>query len=235
MRLVLDSGAQRTFISNRKRKKAGIKVLDKVEGENYYGQSFPATLGLADSLTLNGLTIHNLPLISAAIPIPGTDGLLGWDLLRHFAIEIDYVHQWLIIRRSVPDSTLATNLLGGSRPMIIGYGPTGNQLNFFLDTGSSEAVRISPTGSTKIGQYKTGRKINVGGGVGRLIRIEWQTHVRSLCIDIDGKQRRFKRIGLFNQDEVIGMFIRDGLIGGRAFRKGRLTLDAPNHHFSYKE
>ncbi|MBN8826428.1 MULTISPECIES: TIGR02281 family clan AA aspartic protease [unclassified Spirosoma] len=235
VRLAVDSGAQRTFISNRTAKAIGLKKLSDIKVLNYEGQSVPASIGLADSLNLNGLAIYNLPVFSAYLPIPGIDGLLGWDVLRRFTIIIDYPNRQLSIQKSIPDSTLEHNLLGGSQPMLLVRGPSNNQLNFILDTGSNEKLRISPTGVTKIGPYQIGRKLSIGGSVGRLVHIGLEKQVKKLSIRIDGRQRQFRRSTLYKSDQVIGQFLRDGLIGAGAFRKGRLTLDAPNHHFNYVE
>lgn len=233
IRLAVDSGAQRTTISQAVAKRMGLKSLAVVSLTNYDGQSVPASIGLADSLILNGLYIYNLPIVAASLPIPGIDGLLGWDVLRQFALLIDYPKSQLILHQSIPDSTLEPNLLGGSRLMLSLRSASGNQLNFVLDTGSDEKLRISPTGLTKIGPYQIGRETSIGSSVGRRIRVGIEKQVRRLTISIDNKKQQFRRTILYKSDEIIGQFRKDGLIGGASFRKGRLLLDAPNHHFSY--
>lgn len=235
IRLAVDSGAQRTFISNRIAKAIGLKKLAQVRAINYEGQSVPASMSLADSLIMNGLSIYNLPVSTASLPLPGIDGLLGWDVLRQFTLIIDYPNRQLSLQKPIPDSTLARNLLGGSEPMLLVRGPSNNQLNFFLDTGSNEKLRLYPTGLTKIGPHQLGRKLSIGTHVGRWIHIGLEKQVRQLTLSIDGRQRQFRRSILYKSDKIIGQFLSDGLIGGGSFRHGRLTLDAPNHHFNYVE
>ncbi len=235
VRLALDSGAQRTIISNRVAKRLSVNKLADMQLQNYFGESVPSTLSTVDSLQLDGVTITNLPVICASMSIPGIDGLLGWDILRQFALVIDYPKRQLTLRRSVPHAAIQANLLGGSRPMLLLRSASGRQLNFFLDTGSNEKLRVSPTGLTKIGPYNLGHKLSIGGAVGRLVRIALEKHVKQVVLGINGVQRRFRRVTLDKADEVIGQVIKGGLIGGATFRKGRLTLDAPNHSATYTE
>ncbi|GAB3026029.1 hypothetical protein GCM10027185_26720 [Spirosoma pulveris] len=235
VRLALDSGAQRTMISGRMARMMEIKTVAGVDVINYEEELVPATIGMADSLALNGLKINNLPVTTVQLPIPGIDGLLGWDVLRQFSLLIDYPKRQLILRRSVPDSTLEANLLGGSRPMMLLRGSTGNQLKFNIDTGSNEKLRVTPTGLTKIGTYTLGRKFSLRSSVGHGYHFIRERHVRKLTIDILGKQRQFRRTALDKADDIIGQFRKDGLIGSAPFRHGRLVLDMPNHHFNYTE
>lgn len=235
VRLVVDSGAQRTMLSRQIANQIGIKRLSSVHVINYEGQSILSSIGMADSVNLSGLSMYNLPIIISSLPIPGIDGLLGWDVLRQFAILIDYTKRQLILSKSVPDSKLEANLLGGSRPMLLLRTPSGNPLFFNLDTGSDEDLRVSPTGLTRVGTYQLGRKLSIRTSVGRLMQIGLEKQVRTLTIGLDNKLRQYRRTVLFKSDEIIWSFIRDGLIGGRSFRKGKLLLDAPNHHFSYTE
>lgn len=233
VRLAVDSGAQRTFISNRTARKIGIRQLADVQIENYNQKSVPGSTGMADSLRLDGLMIRNLPVLVSSIPMSGVDGLLGWELMRQFVVVIDYPNRRLTLRKSTPDSTLNANLLGGSLPMLLLPGPANSSLLLQLDTGSNEYLRLSPLGLTKIGPYRTGSKLGISSSTGQLVRIRWGKYAKKLALDVNGKSQEFRRSFFFDTDGMIGMFVRDGLIGGRAFRKGKLTLDALNHHYEY--
>ena len=234
VRLAVDSGAQRTLISSRKARKIGVGEVGVIQIQNYNQKTIPGLLSMADSLQLGGLTVRNLPVLVSTINIPGVDGLLGWDLLRQFAFTINYSNRQLTVWRSAPDSTLSANLLGGSQPMVLLPGPANSSLLLQVDTGSNEGLRLSPLGQTKIGPYQTSRKLGISSSVGQSARIRWGKHIKDLTLYVDGKSQPFRRIPLFDTDGMIGVFIRDGLLGGKAFRTGRLTLDEPNHHYEYR-
>ena len=165
---------------------------------------------------------------------PGVDGLLGWDMLRHFAITIDYATRRFILRRSVRKPTTATNLLGGSRPILLAYGPTQNQLNIQLDTGANNEFSVSPTGLTKIGPYQTKQHLTFSSAVGQLFHVSREQFIKRINVQVGGVNRSFKKSAIFRTDDVIGQIIKDGLIGSRAFHNGILTLDGPNHWFTYQ-
>lgn len=87
--LIIDTGAQRTTLSERIAKRSKVIKLADQPVINYNGRHVSATLLRLDSLELNGLTIKNVRAYKARIPYL-LDGLLGWDVLRHYKIVIDY-------------------------------------------------------------------------------------------------------------------------------------------------
>ncbi|ADB39071.1 retropepsin-like aspartic protease [Spirosoma linguale] len=91
-RLIVDTGAQRTLLSRQFVRKLKSEKLTDVTVSNYDGRMVAGSLLIVDSLTLPNLTIKHLPVIEAQMPLPfmGTDGLLGWDVLRQFVITINY-------------------------------------------------------------------------------------------------------------------------------------------------
>jgi predicted aspartyl protease len=233
-RLVIDTGAQRTLLSRRFAKRLGAKKLAEINLNNYDGRNVPGSLLIVDSLILGSLTIKHLPVFEAGLSFPSIDGLLGWDVLRQFSITIDYANQRFSLRRSIHKPKSDANLLGGSRPMLLTRGSSGNQLNVMLDTGANNEFSISPTGLTKIGTYEAKRHLTISGSVGQFIRLSRERFVKRVTIYTDGVNHSFTKSAIFRTDEVIGQVIRDGLIGSQAFRKGILILDAPNHWFHYQ-
>ena len=233
-RLLVDTGAQRTLLSRRLIKRLGTKKLVELTISNYDGKHVAGSLLILDSLILGSLTIKNLPVIETRLPLLGIDGLLGWDVLRQFAVTIDYAKQRFSLRHSNNKPTSDANLLGGSRPMLLIRGPSGNQLNVMLDTGANNELSVSPTGLTKIGDYETKRRLTLSAAVGQLIRISRERFIKQMNVHIDGVNHSFKNSAIFRADDVIGLILKDGLLGSRAFRKGILMLDAPSHWFNYQ-
>lgn len=231
--LILDTGAQRTILSRRFVKRLGAVKLTELTVNNYNGKNVSGSLFTVDSLVLSNLTIKNLPVMEAQMPFLGIDGLLGWDILRQFTITIDYTNQRFTLCRSIRKPNAKTNLLGGSRPMLLTYGPTNNQLNVMLDTGANNEFSISPTGLTKIGPYQTKQHLTFSKAVGQLVHISREWFVKQINVQFDGENHSFKKSAIFRTDEIIGQIVKDGLIGSRAFRRGILLLDAPNHWFNY--
>ncbi|GAB3889205.1 retropepsin-like aspartic protease [Spirosoma agri] len=233
-RLILDTGAQRTMLSRRFVNRLGAAKLTTLTVTNYNGENVQGSLLMADSLVLGSLTVKNLPVIGAQMPFLGVDGLLGWDVLRQFAITIDYVNRQFTLRRSMPKANGNPNLLGGSYPMVLAYGAVNNQLNVVLDTGDNRQFSVSPTGLTKIGPYRTKQRLAFSSAVGQPVHISRDRLVKRTAISIDGVSYPFRNSAVFRADNVVGQVIRDGVLGSGAFRRGILRLDAPNHRFTYQ-
>jgi len=77
-------------------------------------------------------------------------------------------------------------------------------------------------------------RIGFSSAVGQLMHISRERLVKKLTVRLDGKACSFRKSAIFPNDEIIGLILRDGLIGSGAFRDGVLIVDGPNHCFSYQ-
>ena len=234
-RFILDTGAERTFISNQLATELRLPNLLNDSAINSLSQTIPAVFNSIDTLQLGDLTVTNLPVVQASIAFFPADGLLGWDILRQFCFTIDYVNQQLVLRKPVLNPTAARNLLGTTKPLLAFQTVAGNQLNVFLDTGSNAGLSLTPIGLTKIGIYKKGNRLGMQAGIGGRIRIGRERTVRRFIVRIGGRQLALKRVQIERGDEIICSVFKDGTVGSKQFKKGRLTIDYLNNHFEYAE
>jgi hypothetical protein len=234
--LIVDTGAQRTLLSRQFVRKLKHEKLTDVTLSNYDGRQVAGSLLIVDSLTLPNLTIKHLPVFEAQMPLPfiGIDGLLGWDVLRQFAITINYSDRRFTVHRPIHRTNSTVNLLGGSVPMLLAHSMSNNQLNIQFDTGASTKFSVAPVGLAKIGTHHTKRQLNFSSAVGQFMRISRRKVLKNVSVRFDEKAYNFKTVAIFPNDEALGQILRDGLIGSGAFRRGVLMFDAINHFYSFK-
>lgn len=232
-RFIVDTGAEHTFISSRLTAELQLSNLLNDSAINSLRQTIPAIYNRIDTLRLGELTVTNLPVMQASMAFFPADGLLGWDILRQFCFTIDYATQQLVLRKPVLRPTSVRNLLGITRLLLAFQATAGNQLNLFLDTGSNAGISLTPIGVTKIGPYKTGHRLGLQAGIGGRVRIGRQQTVKRTSARVGERQLALKRVRIESTNEIICSVLKDGTVGSKQFKKGRLTIDYLNNHFEY--
>ncbi|MFJ3386903.1 retropepsin-like aspartic protease [Lysinibacillus sp. NPDC086135] len=119
----LDTGAGMTVISNALVSDCNINIVKEQELEvgNSTNQNFSADLAIIDSVIIQGLTIFNQPTLVLAndllmIKNPKTeeimqvDGIIGWDIIQHILLEIDYGRKQVIIQKPQRKDDVENNL-----------------------------------------------------------------------------------------------------------------------------
>lgn len=232
---LVDTGAMLTALSNRLANELRLPLLHQLPITNSLDQTITSPIYSLDSLKFGTLLIKKLPVAAMSLPGFGVDGVLGWDILRNVRFVIDYQNQKFTIGRSVPDPALPKNLLGGSRPLMGFRSETGSYLTLFFDSGSNARVSFSPIGVSKIGVYRTGRKLRFQAGFGGRWRVSWQRVIKKTTVKIDGIPYVLTKSPINRTDETSCSVAIDGIVGSKQFRKGRLTVDFPNNFFEYVE
>jgi hypothetical protein len=99
VRLLLDTGADRTLISPKALSGAGVSMLGAVSGPilGVTGQAEAQGVAL-DSLEIQDARVTRMPVIAYDMNRPGFDGLLGRDFLERFHVTIDSAAGTVTIR-----------------------------------------------------------------------------------------------------------------------------------------
>jgi len=181
-RLVLDTGAQHSAITNATAAKLGIPLdqSPKVIVHGTTGSSITPTVVL-DSMLLGDLMLQPNPLPVVADVFGGADGLLGIEGLENHRIFIDFRHDVINISRSKNAAAQrgfsALHFLPGPEQLPVVKARVGNvDVRAVIDTGSqatigNEALR---TALRKQRRYNgnEGEEDRVLGATG-----QWQTGV----------------------------------------------------------
>lgn len=149
---VIDSGAVLSIVSRRLAGELPVGRLGSMRGTFFglLGEPIPVEFGLLESVTLGGMTVHNVPV--AIMPdekmrfvVGGKrefhiDVLLGANFLKEFRTELDFPRDLVrftyltsLDRRPDPNQNLFVNEF---RPMVRGTINRRGWYLFLLDTGS---------------------------------------------------------------------------------------------------
>jgi aspartyl protease/PDZ domain-containing protein len=237
---LIDSGANACVIDLRRATELKLKRLEQVEGSG--AGKGPVDTWILDNkrvtFSLPGLDLHadlvaaldlsnNLPVLGRRV-----DGILGYDLLDRFLVELDYDSQVLLL--SPPESVLAP-ASGVALPLVFsnrlphvevtltpaGHAPMRQTL--LIDSGSNDAVDDS------VLAFSTSPLIETVSGVGqgkefRSMAGRWES------VDI----------GTLHLTRVPGGAGGVPLIGGEVLRRFTVIFDfhhrqiilKPNRHFT---
>ena len=99
VRLLLDTGADKTLISPKALSTAGVSMLGAVTGSVTGVAGQAQAQGVAvDSLEVQEARVTGLQVISFEMDKPGVDGLLGRDFLERFNVNIDSANGLVTLR-----------------------------------------------------------------------------------------------------------------------------------------
>ncbi|GAB4055087.1 hypothetical protein GCM10028810_65900 [Spirosoma litoris] len=238
VRLILDSGANFSTISQKLSDELKVKYLADTDILNSVGTTLKTPVGLLDSLSIGTVQLTNVPVFytkkNKFFKRIHVDGLLGWDVLHKLSYTADFKAQTLIIRKPLIDTTAKKNLFGIGLPFLTVHTTSGSQLNMFFDSGSN-SVDLTTNGVAKLGDYKTTQRPGMVSGIGKT-KIGWFRYVKNFTFEVDQKQLIYKRAYLSPlNDRFILNIKRDGILSNAPFQKGKLTIDYRNNHFDYKE
>ena len=235
----LDTGAGMTVISSSLVKDCDINIqkIEELEVGNSTNQNFSTDLAIIDSIVIQSLTILNQPTLVLAnellmIQNPKTkeimkiDGIIGWDIIQHIFLEIDYARKQVIIQKPVRKEGLENNLFFCGYPIIKVKGKNQVPLYFGLDTGANKTHFGQPLLS-KVDDLKIEKRMILSGGVGSVKERELDS-IASLIVYLNRNQS----ISLQNVREMLTdlatFFKLDGVFGSDIAKDGRLVIDYTN-------
>ncbi len=186
---VLDTGAGASVIDSERAKALGLDLQGTVEGRGAGAESFDVAFVKGVSFQLPGVelfgqTVAAMPLGSLA-PYLGraTDGVLGYDFISRFVVEIDYAQK--LVRLYDPQSyrysgsgevvpfTIERNHVH-IRAHVVKPGRDPVEGTFTIDTGSSGALDLTRPFIEKTGLFDPNQKtitayVMGAGGEGRIL------------------------------------------------------------------
>jgi predicted aspartyl protease len=251
---ILDTGAGATVLSRERAEEMGLPLQGNLEGRGAGEASVDVALVPGVSFSLPGLTLDNQTAVAIALKSfevyegRAIDGILGYDLISRFVMEIDYENRRLHFYE--PESFSgeghgkATPFeLQDNHPHV--YSDVQLQDGrvargkFLIDTGARSALSLNRSFceehdvTSGIKTIRGGFAAGVGGETSQSIgRIQSLTLGDFLLADI---------VTGFSEDQGGAMADREtaGIIGGGILRRFNLTFDyskstmyvAPNAHF----
>lgn len=240
----LDTGAGMTVISNSLVKDCdiNIKKVEELEVGNSTNQKFSTDLAIIDSIVIQSLTILNQPTLVLAnellmIQNPKTkeimkiDGIIGWDIIQHMFLEIDYGRKQVIIQKPVRKSKegMENNLFFCGYPIIKVKGKNQVPLYFGLDTGANK-THFGQSLLSKIDDLKIKKSMIFFGGLGDVKERELDG-IESLIVYLNENQS----ISLHNVSEMLTnlatFFKLDGVFGSDIAKDGVMVIDYTNRKF----
>jgi clan AA aspartic protease (TIGR02281 family) len=242
----LDTGSTITVLSSTVAAKAGIVSLNEetLRVGTFAGIALarPAVLKRVE---IGSIVITNSPAMvmdASLMWIKGSaegapwggfsiDGIIGWDIIRRFAISMDFAGGTITLRQPENLGTRGTstqNLTWIGRPIVQVRTTLGETVHFTLDTGA-QSTFVSDAIVRKLGVATTNRDARVfgiGSTEGQSVRL-----VRTFRLDVGGKPLVMRDLIVYNSLSS-GLVEPDGILGSNVGRFGTVTIDATNGLFS---
>jgi predicted aspartyl protease len=239
----LDTGSTMTVISSEVAEAAGSAILSpEVLSVKTFAGAAPVKATSIQSLEIGSISIANSPavIIDASLmhlrtSAPGVaptgiavDGIIGWDVIRHFDVTMDYTERKITLKRSIFRGTAGGNLVWLARPLVEVTTKGGGKFHFTLDTGA-QASFLNPTVLERTGMVTK----NAGTKVYGLARTgkEATRVVPVLNLSVAGKTVALENVIVYGPTES-GLINCDGILGSDIGRFGPIHIDATNGVFS---
>lgn len=236
-RFIFDTGASHTILHSRRGAELGLKPEEQVSG-TATGGAIEGSLTSGVSLKVAGAEVSNQQIGLIDFPVPPGfefDGVIGYDFIKEFVIEIDYLNKIMSLHE--PRAYLyrgrgeVVPLLLDDRRIPLVYAtivpPAGAQLNAVLgvDTGADRAFIFNHPFVKKHGLVAamTDIKESSGRGAGG----EQQIVVgRAKAARLGRFVFTNPTVGLVRDPERDGATKEgDGVIGGEIFRRFKVIID----------
>ena len=129
-------------------------------GASGEGHSVDVQLGIIGRLGVGALMGSDTPVVILPeeelrfrilfVTIVHVDGLLGWDVLGHLRVTVDYPAASLAFEPSSPSAAGDRNLFWYGLPIVVGLTLEGRRLLLGVDTGAARSY-LTPRGAAKLG------------------------------------------------------------------------------------
>jgi hypothetical protein len=233
LRFIFDTGASHTILHSRRGAELGLKPEEQISG-TATGGAIEGSLTSGVSLKVAGAEVPNQQIGLVAFPVPPGfefDGVIGYDFIKEFVIEIDYLKKTMSLYdprtyRYRGKGEVIPMVLDGRRipfvqtTIIFEKGPPV-EASLEVDTGADRTIIFSSPFVKKqelvarLGQTTEGGGRGAGGEqkilvgkikAARLGKFLFSNMPVGLVLNNDGKED-------------------DGVIGGEIFRRFKLILD----------
>jgi predicted aspartyl protease len=237
LKFIFDTGASHTIINSQRAAELGLRTQGQASG-TATGGAIQGSFIKGVSLRVPGAEVSNQTIGSMPFPIPPGfefDGVIGYDFINQFVVEIDYVKKIMNLHNprtftySGSGGIVPLSLAGRRTPLahtkiiLEGRAPVGAELE--VDTGADGTFVINSPFVRKQSLVAAIAKTTQSSGVGvggeqkllvgrvkavRLGRFILNNPTVALSLDTEGSGA---------SAEI------DGLIGGEVFRRFKVILD----------
>ncbi|WP_148947332.1 aspartyl protease family protein [Rossellomorea vietnamensis] len=235
----LDTGAGMTVISSTLANECSMNLLKEKEMVvgNSTNQDLDTDLAFIHSIKIKDLLIRNQPALVLSdnlleIPLPDKkgnmviDGIIGWDIIQHLHLEIDYKAKEVLIQKPITKENKDRNLFFCGAPFIKVSSLNEKPLYFGLDTGANKTHFGQPLLS-KLDNLVVENRLIHAGGIGDVKEREIQC-INYLSIQFNSQQDiTFANVRMMLSD-FGSFFTPDGVFGSDIAKDGRLIIDYAN-------
>lgn len=239
----LDTGSTMTVISSEVAEAAGTAALSpEVLSVKTFAGTAPVRATTIKKLEIGSISISNSPAViidaklmylrtSAPGVAPGgisVAGIIGWDVIRHFDMTIDYTDRKVTLKQPLFRGESGGNLVWLARPLVEVTTKAGTKLHLTLDTGAQasflnatvlekNALLTKSSGTKVYGLAHTGKDAT------RVVPV--------LELSVAGRPISLENVILYGPVQS-GLVNCDGILGSDIARWGTVHIDATNGVFS---
>jgi len=245
----LDTGSTLTVLSSTVAADAGIAALgSEILRVATFTGSAPVKTAVLKRMEIGPIVITNSPAMimdASLLRIKGAgaeafragqsiDGIIGWDVIRQFAITMDFAAGKVVFKQPENLGTIGTsaqNLTWVGRPFVRVRTAGGETVQFTLDTGAQSTfvndavVKKLRAGTTRL----DGRIFGIAANLGEKARL-----IPALRLEIDGKSLLMRELIVYTRTSAT-LVESDGILGSNVSLFGTITIDATNGLFSIGE
>lgn len=238
----LDTGALMSCVSEKTAQVCGLEVEkdSQVDVESSTDGKVSVDCGFAEKLTLGNCEVSQLPLLvlpneALTIEMPGShdniiiNGLIGWDIIKHLDVTLNYKAGEILINKPQVDETLEKNIIMDGYLIVKGNDSHGSPLYLGSDTGANKTA-FGEGFMHKFKHVELERETNRVGGITGFIEKE-NDLMKSFDFKINGKKFSLERVHK-SLNQACTFFTLDGIIGSDICQDGCLRIDYTNRHFS---
>lgn len=237
LRMILDTGADRTVISENAARKTGLSTLQdyKIIVEDAAGKKSYYNTALIHSLQIGDLIVQNTDccISDSKTSINVVDGVIGWPILSQLVVSFDAKKRTITFTKPTEVITQKTNFYWVQKP-IISCGTITNQIKqsfFMLDTGATK-TKFSELGIEQFGVSKIFSGFRLSGAAnGAYIRKS--SKFSKITLVIDSKIICF--MNHYNVFPGTWLLPLSGNIGSDIMQAGILTLNYPAGTYKFEK
>lgn len=237
LKFIFDTGASMSGIDQRFVSELGLKTSDDVKGSGT-GGSFGGSLVKGVTLAVDGAEVADQPVFAAPMNAPPGfefDGVIGYDFIARFVVEIDYEAKTITLRDPRQYSykgkgkIIPLDLTGRKTPLVRSSIKVGARApftaNLELDSGADNAFLLNSPAVKKHGllaAFKESIKSSGRGAGGEQDRII----VRVGRVGFGPFIIKNPPVALVLDKSGSGAATdNDGIIGGEVLRRFRVIID----------
>ncbi len=237
---LIDTGASKSMIIASFAAACGVFPLSfkTVKTPAYLIQKNKAGRAVLSELRMGPISISHHPVLVMnsllySFNIPKIDGILGWNALRHFRLEIDFKGDTISFSRPAEENVRSRNFFWLGYPLVRLQTESGQDVFLELDTGAHRTLfndNLEKRGVLKI----EGDKIIDPWGPVEKGGFSYLWPASRLDLVLDGFLLKFQKPYLKKNLQISDQVRIDGLLGCDVLRLGTFIIDEPNGFFGFR-